>query len=156
MTSSPPTIAEHQSASPEETERLAHRLGTLLEPGDLLLLSGELGAGKTCFVRGLARGLGADPRAVSSPTYVLAQEYPAAALTLVHIDAYRLNPGDDLEHLGVDLAGTVAAVEWPERLWPTPPAHALTITITHEDTDVRSITLRGPAAWADRLVKADR
>jgi len=142
-----------ESGSPERTEALAAELGGLLREGDLLLLRGELGAGKTCFARGLARGAGADPRGVSSPTYVIAHEYEGRGLTLVHVDAYRLSEDDDLEALGVDLdsPGAAAAVEWPERLWPEDPPGALAVAIGHAGGENRSITISGSEVWATRL-----
>jgi len=105
---------------------VAETLATGFRGGEVVLLSGELGAGKTVFVRGLARGLGADPGEVSSPTFVLLTSYPGR-LTLHHADLYRLRgDGDDAE-LGLEeLPGSdgVLAIEWAERLgeprWPRP------------------------------------
>lgn len=139
------------SASPDETEAIAAALAASLRAGDVVLLEGELGAGKTCFVRGLARGLGADPRVVSSPTYTIAQEYAGAAVTLVHIDAYRLGDEDDLGALGIELAGTVAAIEWPARLAEPPPPGALRVTIDHTGESSRRLTFSGDPLWTTRL-----
>jgi tRNA threonylcarbamoyladenosine biosynthesis protein TsaE len=103
------------SKSPEETRRLGERLGALLQPGDVILLSGELGAGKTVFVQGIARGLGFDG-AVSSKSFVLLGEYPGR-LTLYHADLYRLEDPEQVRDLALDeiSAGGVLVVEWPER-----------------------------------------
>jgi tRNA threonylcarbamoyladenosine biosynthesis protein TsaE len=103
------------SNSPEDTRSLGERLGALLEPGDVILLSGELGAGKTLFVQGLARGLGFEG-GVSSKSFVLLGEYPGR-LTLYHADLYRLDNPDDIQDLALDeiSADGVLAVEWPER-----------------------------------------
>ncbi len=104
--------------SVEETEALAADLATRLTPGDVVLLSGDLGAGKTAFVRGLARGLGIDPEEVSSPTFALVHEYGGGRLTLFHVDLYRLD-GAASADLGLEemsAGGGVLAVEWPERL----------------------------------------
>ena len=115
-----------ETASATETEALAAQLGGLLSPGMVITLSGELGAGKTVFVRGLARGLGLSG-AVTSPSYVLQHVYRGARLALYHLDAFRLAGGlAEFEASGLHeaLADDQAAVcvEWPERLgalqWP--------------------------------------
>jgi tRNA threonylcarbamoyladenosine biosynthesis protein TsaE len=110
--------AEQTTTSEEETAAVARALAAELERGDVILLSGNLGAGKTAFVRGLAEGLGVDPREVSSPTFTLVHEYHGGRLTLYHVDLYRLDRAatDDLglDELGV--ADGVLAVEWPDRL----------------------------------------
>lgn len=95
---------------------LGRALGSALEAGDLLALDGDLGAGKTTLVRGLAAGLGADPDSVRSPTFVLAHSYPQGRVVLHHLDAYRLGPGGDLAGLALDdlLDGGVVALEWAE------------------------------------------
>ena len=123
--------------SEEETAEVARGLAAGLGPGDILLLSGSLGAGKTAFVRGLAAGLGIDPGEVSSPTFTLVHEYAGAPLTLYHVDLYRLERAatDDLglEELGVK--DGVLAVEWPERLSHSlPGAIPIAIEITGETT----------------------
>ena len=98
-----------------ETIALGERIGTALVPGDLLALSGPLGAGKTVLVRGIAQGLGADPRVVRSPTFVLHHVYPTP-LPLHHIDLYRLGAAADITFLDLDglLEDGVVAVEWGE------------------------------------------
>jgi tRNA threonylcarbamoyladenosine biosynthesis protein TsaE len=105
------------SRSEEETVDAGRAYSAELRPGDVVLLSGPLGAGKTAFVRGLAQGLGADPADVSSPTFTLIQEY-RGRVTLYHVDLYRLEPRE-VEDLGLDelMSGeAIVAVEWPERL----------------------------------------
>jgi tRNA threonylcarbamoyladenosine biosynthesis protein TsaE len=106
------------TASEEETAGLARALAQSVKAGDVLLLSGTLGAGKTAFVRGLAEGLGVDAREVSSPTFTLVHEYRGGRLTLYHADLYRLDRAATadlgLEELGV--ADGVLAIEWPDRL----------------------------------------
>ena len=97
---------------------VARELAATLEPGDVLLLSGDLGAGKTTFVRGLAEGLGIDPADVSSPTFTLVHEYRGGRLTLYHADLYRLDK-TATEDLGLEEIGVrdgVLAIEWPDRL----------------------------------------
>jgi tRNA threonylcarbamoyladenosine biosynthesis protein TsaE len=119
-------------AGEAETVALGERLGRALRPGDLVLLIGDLGAGKTTLVRGLARGAGFRGR-VSSPTFALAHRYRASRLTLHHLDLYRLPPGGDAE-LGLDelLADPRAAVvvEWPQAL-PRWPARRLEVRLAH-------------------------
>ena len=108
--------------SEAETRDVARRVAADLKAGDVLLLSGNLGAGKTAFVRGLALGLGAAPADVSSPTFTLVQEYPNGRLPLYHADLYRLTPAE-AEDLGLDelMDAGIVAIEWAERL-STPPA----------------------------------
>ena len=112
------TATAYTTASEEETAALAAALSHRVKPGDVLLLSGTLGAGKTAFVRGLAEGLGIDAREVSSPTFTLVHEYRGGRLTLYHADLYRLDRTATadlgLEELGV--ADGVLAIEWPDRL----------------------------------------
>jgi tRNA threonylcarbamoyladenosine biosynthesis protein TsaE len=109
-------LPERRTASPEETEAVGEELAAKLRVGDLLLLAGELGAGKTTFVRGLARGLGVIA-AVQSPTFQLVRVYPGR-IQLAHVDIYRLESGADLGDLGLDdlLDQGVVAVEWGDRL----------------------------------------
>jgi len=109
----PATLPLHTD-SPEETERLGAALGTVLRPGDVLVLEGPLGAGKTCLVRGLVAGAGGDQAAVRSPTFVLHQPHQAAGLTVHHIDLYRLGPGASIEVLDLDtlLLDGAVVIEW--------------------------------------------
>lgn len=117
-------MSEHSliTHSEEETADVARTLAGTLKSGDVILLSGNLGAGKTAFVRGLATGLGISPEDVSSPTFTLVHEYRGGRLTLYHADLYRLDrvATEDLglEEMGV--ADGILAIEWPDRL-----AHAL-------------------------------
>ena len=109
------TIISH---SPAETEALGEQLGRMAQRGLVVSLSGELGAGKTQFVRGVARGLGADGR-VHSPTFTLINEYSGGRLTLFHLDLYRLETADQILGAGVEeflSPDGVAIIEWAERL----------------------------------------
>lgn len=135
------------SSSEQQTRSIASDLGRSLAAGTVLLLSGDLGAGKTAFVRGLAEGLGIDPDEVTSPTFTLVHEYRGGRLPLVHVDLYRLDRAD-LDEIGLDqdLAATgVVAVEWAERL-SRPIAGATMVTITDRGGDTRAIAIeRSPS-----------
>ena len=138
-----PDVAEarvHESRSDAETERLGADLASTLGPGARVLLYGELGAGKTAFVRGLAEGLGLDPDEVSSPTFTLVQEY-RGRLSLFHVDLYRLASGE-VDDLGLDAlaAGGVLAIEWAERL-PRADAGAIEVRLEHAGEDRRRISI---------------
>lgn len=123
--------------SEEETANAAHELARTLRAGDVILLSGHLGAGKTAFVRGLASGLGIDPEDVSSPTFTLVHEYRGGRLTLYHADLYRLDRVAT-EDLGLEEMGVsdgVLAIEWPDRLAHTlPGTREIQIEIVDENT----------------------
>ena len=129
------------------TADLARRLASHLRPGDVVALHGILGAGKTCFVRGLAEGLGLDPVAVSSPTFVLWHVY-GDPTRLVHVDAYRVADADELSCLGfeevLDAADAIVAIEWAERLESILPAECVDVTLEHAGPDTREITIAGP------------
>jgi tRNA threonylcarbamoyladenosine biosynthesis protein TsaE len=123
--------------SEEETADAARTLAGTLKSGDVILLSGNLGAGKTAFVRGLASGLGMDPEDVSSPTFTLVHEYRGGRLTLYHADLYRLDKVAT-EDLGLEEMGVsdgVLAIEWPDRLaHALPGAREIEIEIVDETT----------------------
>lgn len=132
--------------SEEETQAVARALASTLKAGDVVLVSGSLGAGKTAFVRGLAAGLGIDPDEVFSPTFTLVHEYRGGRLTLYHADLYRLDraaTGDlGLEELGV--TDGVLAIEWPDRLTHALPG-AIAVRIEMTGNTTRRIAL-GPEA----------
>jgi len=134
----------------EETVAAGEQLARLLSPGDLVLLYGQLGAGKTAFVRGLARGLGARADDVSSPTYTLIQEYASSRGTLYHVDLYRLEPAE-VEDLGLEeliVGDGFVAIEWADR-WHGRPDGAIEVTIQDVGEDSRRIRIRNdPAASA--------
>jgi len=126
--------------SPAETARLGAELGAAAQPGDCFALVGELGAGKTTFVQGLARGLGvAGP--VSSPSFLIVQEH-RGRLPLFHVDAYRLGSSEELDEIGFDeylAAGGVVAVEWADRVQARLPTNALWITFQLKDARQREL-----------------
>jgi tRNA threonylcarbamoyladenosine biosynthesis protein TsaE len=132
------------TSSEEETSAAGARVAARLRGGDVVLLHGDLGAGKTAFVRGLALGLGASPEDVSSPTFTIIQEY-RGRVTLYHVDLYRLQPAEAAD-LGLDeLADRdgVVAIEWAER-WSERPKDAWEITFEHEGEDRRRILMSSP------------
>ena len=128
--------------SEEETAAVASQMASRLAPGDVVLLSGNLGAGKTAFVRGLAAGLGIDPGEVSSPTFTIVHEYRGGRMTLYHVDLYRLEKTatDDLglEEMGV--GNGVVAIEWPDRLTHALPG-AMVVNIEIVDDTTRRIRM---------------
>jgi tRNA threonylcarbamoyladenosine biosynthesis protein TsaE len=133
------TITTH---SEEETAAAGRAMAATLRGGEVVLLEGDLGAGKTAFVRGLATGLGIDPAEVTSPTFTLAQEYRGGRLPLFHVDLYRLK-AIEVDDLGLDdmaLEGGVLAIEWPDRL-PRAYDAAVRVDIAHGDGDTRTIRL---------------
>jgi tRNA threonylcarbamoyladenosine biosynthesis protein TsaE len=133
---------KQSSSSEAETRAIAAALAPSLMPGAVILLSGDLGAGKTAFVRGLADGLGLDPDDVTSPTFTLVHEYRGGRLPLIHVDLYRLDRAE-LDEIGLDqdlAAHGVIAVEWAERL-TRGIVDAIAIRIADEGGDERSITI---------------
>ena len=138
-------MTERVSRSEFETAAIARELAATLVAGDVLLLSGDLGAGKTAFVRGLADGLGIDPDDVSSPTFTLVQEYRGGRLPLFHVDLYRLAAGE-VDDLGLDALAAlgVLAVEWAERM-PRDDGGDIQVRLEHAGEDTRRITIDGEA-----------
>ncbi|HET7746232.1 MAG TPA: tRNA (adenosine(37)-N6)-threonylcarbamoyltransferase complex ATPase subunit type 1 TsaE [Vicinamibacteria bacterium] len=137
---------EMTTGGPEETEAAAAELARGFEGGEVVLLHGELGAGKTAFVRGLARGMGLDPGEVASPTFVLLTTYPGR-LALHHADLYRLATGGEAD-LGLEeLPGPdgVLAVEWAERLAFVPWERVVRVTLAHEGGDRRRVRIEDAA-----------
>lgn len=146
------------------TRGLGEGFASLLRGGDAVLLVGGLGAGKTTLTRAIVGGLGGDPRAVSSPTFVVINQYDIpksaarAALRVAHVDAYRLGGVEELDGLGWDryFAGraphtdVVAIVEWPERLEGEVPEPAARIEIEPIGPSSRRMVIRVPDAWKDR------
>src|SRR5688572_33156823 len=136
------------SHSEEETIAIARALALSLKAGDVLLLLGTLGAGKTAFVRGLAEGLGIDPGEVSSPTFTLVHEYRGGRLTLYHADLYRLER-TATNDLGLDEMGVadgVLAIEWPDRLTHRMP-NAIAVDIHIVDESTRHIAITPSDNW---------
>jgi len=138
------------TTSPEETEKLGAALAQCLKPGTVIAYTGDLGAGKTAFTRGLARGLGIrDP--VTSPTYTIVNEYLSGRLPLFHFDMYRLSCSDDLFDIGWEdylERGGVCAVEWSENVADA-LADAIGVCIEKTGENSRRITVKGVSGLAD-------
>ena len=136
--------------SPEQTEEVGAALSKVLSPGTVIAYRGDLGAGKTAFTRGLARGLGvADP--VTSPTYTIVNEYLGGRMPLFHFDMYRLHSADDLWDIGWEdylERGGICAVEWRENVADA-MEDAITVTIEKLGEDSRRITIEGGVPLAD-------
>jgi len=136
--------------SPAQTEAVGEKLGNILPAGAVIAYRGDLGAGKTAFTRGLARGLGCKEQ-VTSPTYTIVNEYLSGRMPLFHFDMYRLRSADDLWDIGwedyLDRGG-VCAVEWSENVAEA-MEDAITVTIEKAGIDARRITVEGGDCLAD-------
>jgi tRNA threonylcarbamoyladenosine biosynthesis protein TsaE len=138
-------VTSHVSATEEETRRLGASLARRLAPGDVVLLEGELGAGKTAFVKGIAAGLGLDPEDVSSPSFALVHEYGPAGKPplLVHGDLYRVFAGASIADLGLDeRKSAILAVEWPRP--PLTERRAWRVALRIEPDGSRTIDVEPP------------
>jgi tRNA threonylcarbamoyl adenosine modification protein YjeE len=158
-----------RSESEAQTMAIARTIAGELRGGQVIALEGPLGSGKTCFVRGLAAGLGLDSKSVSSPTFVICQEYDrprsadrrdsqAMLIPLVHIDAYRLSGPEDLETIGwsemLEARDTVIAVEWPSRIAAALPTDRIEVTFEHTGEHSRLLTISGLAGGAMERLKS--
>jgi tRNA threonylcarbamoyladenosine biosynthesis protein TsaE len=138
-------MLEVTTRTPEETERAGQALAERLVAGDVVAISGELGAGKTCFVRGVARALGVR-QTVSSPTFVLVNHY-AGRLPVVHLDAYRTTSLTEVIDLGFDeliASGGVTLIEWADKLAPLLPPDAIRVHIEGLGDEPRRIRIAMP------------
>lgn len=139
------------------TDALAQALASLVRPGDVFLLHGPVGAGKTALSRALITGLrlraGLPPEDVPSPTFTLVQTYDAGAFEVWHADLYRLSGPDGLIELGLDEAfeTSLCLIEWPDRLGHDRPPGAIDVTLAATPGDGRTITFTAPSATLDRL-----
>ena len=138
---------EYITNSPAETEKIGAALGKIIPPGTVIAYRGDLGAGKTAFTRGLARGLGSSEM-VTSPTYTIVNEYLNGRMPLFHFDMYRLGSEDELFDIGWDdylERGGVCAVEWSENVENALPADTVYVTIRRDENheDWRHITVTG-------------
>ena len=136
------------------TIALAQQLAPLLRPGDVVALSGDLGAGKTAFARAVIRALCGSDEEVPSPTFTLVQTYDAPAATIWHFDLYRLSRADDALELGWEEARGegIILVEWPDRVGPLLPLKRLNIELSYATAEgARTAALKGSGVWAERL-----
>ena len=140
------------SLSEDETLAFGRTFARNLKGGELVLLEGELGTGKTVFARGVALGLGIPPEDVTSPSYTLVQEYPGGRLHVFHIDLYRLEDPDEAESLGLQeilAAGGLVLIEWGDAIVDSLPHDHLMIDF-EIDGDNRTISFRPYGSWVDR------
>ena len=138
---------QFHSNSVADTEHIASEFARSLSPGTCVALHGDLGAGKTQFVRGLVIALGGDGRQVSSPTYVLLHIYATPAMPVYHLDAYRVFGPDDFEQIGFQELleqNAIVIVEWPSRVIPLLPRHTIDVTIETTGETTRQITIAAP------------
>ena len=144
---------DHVLPGPEDTRAFGRELAALLRPGDLVLLAGPLGAGKTALTQGIGAGLGV-PGPITSPTFVLARVHRGGRLPLVHVDAYRLTGMADVDDLDLDVtvADSVTVVEWGQGLVEQLTDEHLEVRLARRDDDVRTALLvpHGPG-WEHRI-----
>lgn len=146
------------SRSPAQTRRIGVRLGGALQAGDVICLQGDLGAGKTTFVQGIAQGWGSVD-AVSSPTFILVNVYRRAdEAQLFHMDAYRLDSAPEAEELDLDsmLADGALIIEWPERIPGLIPAERLWVDLEHVDEEEREMKFKARGKRYDDLLNVIR
>ena len=146
------------SRSPEQTRRVGSRLGGVLQTGDVICLQGELGAGKTTFVQGIAQGWGSLD-SVSSPTFILVNMYRRADQSqLFHMDDYRLESTPEAEELDLDsmLAQGALLIEWPERMNGLIPTERLWVNLEHIDEEEREMKFKATGRRYDELLEVIR
>jgi tRNA threonylcarbamoyladenosine biosynthesis protein TsaE len=142
------------SGDPTKTFYIGRILGEALTAGDIVALTGELGAGKTCLTQGIARGLGVpEVYQITSPTFTLVNEYPGR-LNLIHLDVYRLSSSRDLQDLGYEeffFGKGVTVIEWAEKIQDIIPEKSLSVTMAYLDQNQRSIDMKGPPDQITRI-----
>ncbi len=147
-------LREYESHSTADTEALGQIIGRSLRGGEMIALHGELGAGKTALIRGIATGLEISPRAVSSPTFVLVHRYKGRLL-LVHADLYRLETHTEFRHLGLDDdfdGRTVVAIEWAEKAERELPTDRMEVHLSHLSPTRRRILFRSTGPHSRQLL----
>jgi len=149
-----PFALEREHAEEAESEAFARFLARAAHPGDVLLLSGPLGVGKTSFARAFIRALCGMDTEVPSPSFTLVQQYETPDVILWHYDLYRLDKAEEILELDLDEAMTcgIVLIEWPERLGAFRPGHALELEFAFAaDQKARRIRIAGPPSWSSRL-----
>lgn len=149
-----PDALEVLSGSVEDTHALGEQMGRVLRAGDVVAMYGELGSGKTTLVQGMARGLGRNPEAIRSPTFVLMREYPGEP-GLVHVDGYRLEGAPAVAWLDLDLMFSpykITCIEWAERFADLLPPDHLAVRLTHVSANRRKFELSGTGQRGQALV----
>ncbi len=147
-------VFERRTTSPSETQRLGAQVARLLQPGDVLALYGELGAGKTNFVKGLARGLRVK-ESVHSPTFILANEYRSGRMPLFHVDAYRVATAGEAIGFGFDdylNDDGVTVIEWADRIQGALPAEHLVVRFQYLGENEREISITAHGERYARLI----
>lgn len=143
------------TSSPEETKRLGEVIGSQMRGGELIALKGDLGSGKTIFIKGLALGLEIKEKDVSSPTFVFIHKYKGL-LTLYHVDLYRIERASDIEDIGLfELIGgeAITAIEWADRAGDLLPDDRIDIELINLGVDSRRIVLKGSGGAHERILK---
>jgi len=138
-------MKKYKSRGPEETKDIGYRLGRLLKPGDVVGLYGELGAGKTTMVKGIARAFGIDEREVTSASFTIISEYDTDP-PFAHIDLYRIEDASDFSEIGLwdQLGGEgVSVIEWPERAGGLLPGDMIAVVVKSINDSLREITIEG-------------
>ena len=149
-----PSGTEFVSGAVEETQAFGEELGRLLQAGDVVALSGDLGTGKTTFIQGLARGLGRNPEAIKSPTFVIVREYPGD-VPLVHIDGYRLEGAPAVSWLDADWffsPGKITVIEWADRFVGLLPEDHLELELAYVSANRRRLRLRATGERATAIL----
>ena len=148
------TDLEITSDNAEQTQELGERFGMLARAGDVYCLEGDLGAGKTCFVQGLGRGLKI-PSAIHSPTFILANEHRGGRLTLYHLDVYRMRGAGEALGIGIDdylFGDGVCVIEWAEKISGALPEERLWVTFQYIGDEQRKLTFRAKGARYQALL----
>lgn len=157
MTNLPAQFA-FESFGEADTDRLGQRVAAIVEPGLTMALNGQLGSGKTRFVRSLAAGLGVETQQVSSPTFVLLQLYTEGRIPIAHFDTYRLADVEEFLAIGADefLTSTewLCLIEWADRVGEVLPADRVTVQITQTGTDSRRFEFRAGGPVSSRMIDA--
>ena len=145
-----------RTKSEDETKRLGEAIGHSLVPGDIVALTGDLGSGKTCLTKGLAKSLGVSDRyEITSPTFTIVNEYPARGMNLWHVDAYRLESAGDILDAGFEdfLGGRgVVVIEWAEKIMAVLPPDALVVSFEYIDDTTRMVSMKGNKETINRIV----